>query len=369
MNTGLTIPFTGLKKQYNNLRTEILDVTDEVLRSGQLMNGNNTVEFEAWLARKNHVRYAVTCHSGTHALEILAGYWAMMDYLGPHPPTVLIPALTYVATANAFIRAGWNIHIIDTDAQGLTDLTKIPTGLSYQAVVLVGLYGASVTHHGNVRTWEHWIQHDTLIIEDAAQHWLSADCTRIGKGGAAISFDPMKNLACYGNGGAVVTDNLDLAEYARAWRDNGKPSHSNPGTNSRMSEPDCAHMLVKSKHIDRWQARRQKITDHWCDQFKNTNIRCLVNNSNAHNHAFHKFVIDVDKRDILKANLTLRKIDTKIHYATPLQEMDLYRMYPRPDLLAASSSLARRVLSLPIYPELTDLEVEYVADQILDCIP
>ena len=175
----------------------------------------------------------------------------------------------------------------------------------------------------------------------------------------------MKNLACYGNGGAVVTDNLELAEYARSWRDNGKPVHSNPGTNSRMSELDCAHMLVKSKHIDRWQARRQKITDHWCDQFKNTNIRCLVNNSNAHNHAFHKFVIDVDKRDILKANLTLRKIDTKIHYATPLQEMDLYRMYPRPDLLAASSSLARRVLSLPIYPELTDLEVEYVADHVI----
>jgi dTDP-4-amino-4,6-dideoxygalactose transaminase len=367
MNTGLTIPFTGLKKQYSNLRTEILDVTDEVLRSGQLMNGNNTVEFEAWLARKNHVRYAVTCHSGTHALEILASYWAMESPV-PHPPTVLIPSMTYVATANAFLRAGWDIHIIDTDAQGLLNTNSIPTGLSYQAIVMVGLYGAAVTHHGDVRAWHQWVQHDTLIIEDAAQHWLSADCTRIGKGGAAISFDPMKNLACYGNGGAVVTDNLDLAEYARAWRDNGKPTHRNPGTNSRMSELDCAHMLVKTRHIDHWQARRQKIADHWRDRFKHTDIRCLINDANAHNHAVHKFVIDVDGRDTLRANLALRKIDTRVHYINPLHELPLYRAYPGPDMLAASSSLARRVLSLPIYPELTDLEVEYISDQVVDCV-
>jgi dTDP-4-amino-4,6-dideoxygalactose transaminase len=126
--------------------------------------------------------------------------------------------------------------------------------------------------------------------------------------------------------------------------------------------------LVKSRHIDRWQARRQKIADHWSDRFKDTGIRCLINDTNAHNHAFHKFVIDVDKRDILKANLALRKIDTRVHYAIPLQEISLYRMFPGPDMLAASSSLARRVLSLPCYPELTDLEVEYISDQVLDCV-
>jgi dTDP-4-amino-4,6-dideoxygalactose transaminase len=127
-------------------------------------------------------------------------------------------------------------------------------------------------------------------------------------------------------------------------------------------------MLVKSKHIDHWQARRQKIADHWCDRFKNTGIRCLIDDANAHNHAVHKFVIDVDKRDVVKANLTLRKIDTRVHYATPLQEMSLYRQYPGPDMLAVSSSLARRVLSLPCYPELTDLEVEYISDQVINCV-
>ena len=95
--TGLTIPFTGLRKQYNNLRSEILDATDEVLRSGQLMNGNYTAEFEDWLARKNHSRYAITCHSGTHALEILAEYYK--KELNMLHPIVLIPSVTYAATA------------------------------------------------------------------------------------------------------------------------------------------------------------------------------------------------------------------------------------------------------------------------------
>ena len=166
----------------------------------------------------------------------------------------------------------------------------------------------------------------------------------------------------------MVTDNIVIAEYARAWRDNGKPTHHNLGTNSRMSELDCAHLLVKSQHINQWQARRQKIADHWCDRFKDADMRCLINNANSHNHAFHKFVIDVNGRDTLRANLALRKIDTRVHYTNPLHELPLYREYPGPGLLATSSSLARRVLSLPIYPELTDLEVEYITDQVLDCV-
>lgn len=131
--SGLTIPFTGLKKQYNNLRQEILDTTDEVLRSGQLMNGNFTAEFENWLAKKNKTKYAICVHSGTSALEAIAEY-CIDDPGMPAPPRVLMPSLTYAATANAFIRAGWEVHFIDTDHHGIFDVKKIPD-ISYQAVV------------------------------------------------------------------------------------------------------------------------------------------------------------------------------------------------------------------------------------------
>ena len=361
--SGLTIPFTGLKKQYHNLRSEILDATDEVLRSGQLMNGNYTSEFENWLAKKNQTKYAVAVHSGTHALECIAEYY-IQDRTPK--PVVLIPTMTYAATANAFIRAGWDVIFIDTDTHGILDVNKIPR-MDYDAVVLVGLYGASITHMGDIKTWREWSLNDCVVIEDAAQHWLSADGLRIGQA-SAISFDPMKNLSCYGNGGAVVTNDANLFQFARAWRDNGKSTHNDIGTNSRMSELDCAQMMVKTKYIDQWQKRREKIAQHWGDRLKGSRIRTLITKDNYHNHSFHKFVIDLDNRENLKQNLSLRKIETRVHYAQPLHEIGTFRQYHGPDILSVASALSRRVLSLPIYPELTDLEVEYVIDQVLDCV-
>ena len=364
--TGFTIAHTGLQKQYNHLRDEILNATDEVLRSGVLMNGNNTTEFEHWLARRNQSRYAVTCHSGTQALEIIAEYYRKK--IGLDNPRVFMPSFSYVATANAFERAGWDIHFIDTDAYGILDDSKLPALVEYNAVVLVGLYGHSITHAAHVKSWRDWLSHNTIVIEDAAQHWLAADCNRIGDC-AAISFDPMKNLACHGNGGAVVTDHLDLAEFARSWRDNGKPNHGLAGTNSRMSELDAATLLVKSRHIDRWQARRAQIAKFWCERLKtdDSKIRCLIDHRNSHNHAYQKFVIEVDNRDRVRQKLTDRKIETRVHYERPIHEIDIYRKWPGPDLLAVCSSLARRVLSLPFYPELSDLQVEYIADTVLAC--
>ena len=356
---GLKIPFTGLKKQYNNIRTEILEVTDEVLRSGQLMAGNYTTEFENWLARKNHSKYAVTCHSGSQALEIIAEFYRMQS--STTPPRAVVPAMTYVATANAFIRAGWEVYIGDTDFHGLLDKKKIPNDLSVQATVLVGLYGASVTHYTD-RFWA-----TDLIIEDGAQHWLSSNYTRIGNA-CAISFDPMKNLNAYGNGGAVVTDDLDLLEFAREWTNNGKPRHTTIGTNSRMSEIECAQMMVKTQHIDAWQARRRTIAQYWMARLKGSPIRSLIDNTNFDGHCFHKFVIDVDNRDILARNLAIKGIETRVHYKEPLHELFAYSEYAGPDILSTASALSRRVLSLPIYPELTDLEVEYIIDQVLDSV-
>jgi dTDP-4-amino-4,6-dideoxygalactose transaminase len=352
---GLKIPFTGLKKQYNTLRTEILDVTDEVLRSGQLMAGNYTAEFENWLAKKNHSKYAVTCHSGSQALEIIAEYYRLQTSV--NPPRAVVPSMTYVATANAFIRAGWEVWIADTDKYGLLDKKKIPQDLSIQATVLVGLYGTAVNAD---RFWA-----TDLIIEDGAQHWLSNNSNRIGNA-TAISFDPMKNLNAYGNGGAVVTDDIDLLEFAREWTNNGKPKHASIGTNSRMSETESAQMLVKTRYIDEWQGRRKTIAKYWMDRLKKSGVRSLIDTSNFETHCYHKFVIDVDSRDTLARNLAIKGIETRVHYQEPLHELPAYEKFVGPNILSVASALSRRVLSLPIYPELTDLEVEYVIDAVLD---
>lgn len=357
----MNIPFTGLKRQYADLKEELLDVTDSVLASGYLMNGIHTTYFEDWLANRNKSNYAVLCHSGTQALEILANYYRTEHsvFHTAGTPTVLIPAMTFPASANAFIRAGWNVHIVDTDTYGNMNVNDITRDTRYQAILGIGLYGSALPT---------WIRRELshAVIEDAAQHWLSNDCVRMGEA-SAISFDPMKNLSNYGNGGAIVTDDSNLRDYARNWCDNGKASgHAEIGTNSRMSEVDCAQMMVKARRINSWQQRRADIARYWMDRLTNSGIRCLIDYTNVDKHCFHKFVIDIDDRDEVQAKLKERGIETKVHYKHPLHELAAYQQYNGPNMLSVASSLSRRVLSLPIYPELLPAEVEYIIDQVLD---
>ena len=359
---GLKVAFTGLPRQYNNLREEILDVTDTVLRSGILMNGNYTAEFEHWLARKNHNLHAVTCHSGTQALEIIASYCADNIRDAGRIPKVLIPAMTYPATANAFIQAGWQVKIVDTDTYGVMDPALINNDHSrdYDAICVVGLYGAALMHKWHVMT--------DCLIEDGAQHWLANNCNRQANF-TAISFDPTKNLSNYGNGGAVITSDLYLDEYARNWCNNGKASgHAITGTNSRMSEIDCAQMMVKTQHLDAWQLRRSHIARYWMSRLEEKSIRCLIDDTNFRGHALQKFVIEVNNQTELRQTLAANQIETKIHYRDPLHELDAYQRFEGPNLLSVSSSLARRCVSLPFYPELTDLETDYIIDSVLAAV-
>ena len=357
----MKIPFTGLQKQYNRLRAEVLDTIDIVLRSGQLMDGNYTQEFESWLAKRNHSDHAITVASGTQALEALASYYYKL--LNLRRPQVIIPNLTFRATANAWVNAGWEVVVADTDNYGMLNINSVPKHhYDNMAVCLVGLYGNSLKNYRAKKFKDLVAEHDWILVEDAAQHWLSWDSKRIAP--SAISFDPTKNLANYGNGGAVVTDSQGIDAFVRNYRSNGK--HDNTGgTNSRMSELDCATMLIKTKYLDEWQERRQTIGLYWMERLKEkSSIRCLINSSNVKEHCFHKFVIDADKgRGSLQQCLREAGIDTKVHYQYGINEIGSFQgVQP---LLAASTSLSRRVLSLPIYPELTDLEVEYVIDQVI----
>lgn len=361
---GFKIAFTGIARQYNNLREEILETTDTVLSSGQLVSGSHRNEFESWLCGMNSSNHAITCHSGTQALEIIARFIKSItvDWVGI--PTVLIPTLTYPATANAFITAGWNIILVDVNEYGIIDLGKIPQLKDFQAVCSVGLYGAGIRLEG--------IPESTIIIEDAAQHWLADQCRRQYHSGmqvAAISFDPTKNFPAYGNGGAIITSWHALASYAENYRRNGGTGHATIGTNSQMSELECALMMVKAQYLSDWQLRRRVIADYWIERFKDQPIRTLIDENNFDTHSYHKFVIDINKRDDVQCKLTDAGIQTKIHYEYPLHELPIFfNEYPNPGLLSRASALSRRVLSLPIYPELTDSEVNYITDEVIRAV-
>lgn len=353
----VNIPFIGISRLYNDHREQFLDAADRVLRSGQLMNGNYTAEFENWLAKKNHSKYAVTVHSGTTALEIQAAYYKEIS--NSKHPTVALPTVTFPATGNAFVRAGWDVTLLDCDNYGMAVHGEHE---KFDIFVMVGIYG-----HGVDSLYDDiWIGSDN-VIEDGAQHWLSRNCRRYGLS-TAISFDPSKNLPNFGNGGALVTDDLEFYEFAKRWRNHGKGGGvTQTGSNARMSEVDCAQMLIKAEYIDSWQDRRADIARYWMERLNEAGVRTLIDRKNFDDHCYHKFVIDADNRNELESRLKYRGIETKVHYPTPLHEMTCFANSDKPDMFATASSLSRRVLSLPIYPELTDLEIEYIADQVLDC--
>jgi dTDP-4-amino-4,6-dideoxygalactose transaminase len=349
----MNIKHFRLDRQYTNLKDELLDASHRALKDGVLVGGEYTRAFEKWLAERAGAKYAITVHSGTQALEIIARYkleqWHMNSNFSNIVPTIHIPNITYPATMNAFITAGWNIELNDTDSNGLMIPSSSTQVGHYECVV--GLYGASPD-----RT-----KYDTGTVVDGAQHWLVAD-GNIGSG-MAISFDPTKNLPASGNGGAIVTQDRYLYEYASLFKDNGKNDFSSVGTNSKMSEQDCAQLLVRTSYIDSWQDRREYIKNHWCDAFKELPIRCL--SAGIEHHANQKFVIYISDRDDLHKYMVDHGIETRIHYPYALSELTVTSSYKKPDLISTSAMLVRGVLSLPMYPELTDSEVEYIEQTVI----
>jgi len=349
----MKVPFLGLDRQYSNLKDELLEATDKVLSSGHLMYGKYTEEFECWLAKKNNSRHAIVCHSGTNALEMIAKYWWNNFLVTAQTPLAYIPTLTFPATANAFINAGWDIKFVDSNKYGQAFHNHEFNHRDFH--VYVGLYGAPIVPHSLT---------SDVIIEDGAQHWLSNRCTRYGHA-TAISFDPTKNLPSSGNGGAIITNDDSLNTWVREYQNHGKPSHISVGTNSRMSELDCSHLLVRTKYLDQWQARRMEIVGMYNDAFDKTNVESLIKKNEVILHACHKYVITTDDRESLYANLHKDGIDCKIHYEKPLHEISCFRNRSDLNMLSKASILSRKVLSLPLFPELRNDEVNYVIERVL----
>lgn len=353
--SGYLIPHFGLARQYDNIQEELLEATHESLKDGVLINGPFTAAFESWLRNYTGCEFATVTHSGTQALEFIAGYHYDLSFLAgdEEPPVIRIPNLTYPATLNAFYSMGWDIELVDTDSYGLMKLDDYELDFNTYTC-FVGLYGAN-----NNRTFY------SNTIVDGAQHWLTVNRNQIGDG-MAISFDPTKNLPSSGNGGAIVTNDQALYDYANMMKNNSKPDHYYPGTNSKMSELECSHLLVRAKYIGQWQRRRREICHYYLNRFEDMPFKCLSEPfTDIERHAHQKFVIYAQDRNELHQHLLDNKIESKIHYPYVLSELPIAKdIIKKPDPICTSVALSRGVLSLPIYPELEDSEVEAIADTV-----
>jgi len=359
------IKFFGLDRMYSNLKAELLDAIDVVYTSGNALDGENTRKFEKSIASRCNRQYAVAVNSCTQALEFACRYNTRIDNQS-NSGNVAIPAISFPATYNAAKVATRDVVIYDVDKEGLLDLYKLTTKEDNITTILyVNLYG-NIIDYNKLKVLTEFFDKKMYVIEDAAQSFgASYNGIPSGKLGdvSCLSFDPTKNLPNFGSGGMLLCDTIDEANAFRDWRNNGKENHfMHIGTNSRMSEADCAQMLVKLKYFDLWQERRKQIAEYYSEQL--SEVVRIPHVEPGVVHAWHKYVIHVADRHKLQHRLADKGIETRIHYDKSLTQLDsafeLFNEHKTPNAL----SFVQTCLSLPIYPELSDSEVEYIADQI-----
>lgn len=373
------IPFFGLKRQYANLKEEILEAMNSVYTFGQVLDGPMTEEFELQMAGRCHREYAVAVNSCS------MGLFFAQEALGITNSPIILPTVSFAATLNATLMSNNTPVYCDVDEHGLIDLDSLqisPRANKINALMYVNLFGNVVDYDRMRIITELFNNNEITVIEDAAQSfgafYKGIPSGKLGDV-SVLSFDPTKNLPNYGSGGMVLTDDWSTYQNLKNLRDNGKEDgHITYGTNSKMNEADCAAMIVKLKYFDQWQKRRTEIANFYSDNLKNY-VR-VTKVSDDVEHAWHKYPIwfeenrhyaGVPARSQIQRMLDAAGIQTRVHYPTPLNDLAC-NLHSTPTMhhysLPMGDSHSRSELSLPIYPELTDAEVEFIAESVVDCI-
>lgn len=354
------IPMFGVGRLYESHREEFLDVTDEVLKSGRLLDGDHTRLFEEIVAARCKRFGAVAVNSGTQAILFTLLYYTQVV----KTKNILLPDISFVATANTTMLTGYNPIFADVDYHGMMNLTDLELSNKQIGIVMyVNLCGNMLDYH-KLRLMTSFFDNDQPVVEDAAQS-LGASFNGIpsGKCGDAsiFSFDPTKNLPNFGSGGMVLSDDVELLGFIHNLRDNGKASnHHICGTNSKMSEVDCAQMLVKLKYFDDWQERRSKIAAYY--SYRLHDFVDVPRPVPGVIHAWSKYIIRSPDRDSLLQTLEEAGIESKINYSKPLHSLSVVRDAYSKNYRA--EEFCTHGLALPIYPELSDYEVDLICDTI-----
>lgn len=362
------MPFLSLARQVKVLRQELDEAVASVLEAGTFILGPRVEEFERRFADYCGVRHAVGVASGTDALELAlraAG-------VGPGDE-VITAANTCIPTVAAIETAGATPVLADVDEETATIDPAALAGLVTErtrAVVPVHLYGQCADMDPIL---ELAAERGLKVVEDAAQaHGAGYRGRPAGALGdaAAFSFYPTKNLGALGDAGAVVTNDSSVAERVRMLRAYGERSRYDSvaqGRNSRLDELQAAVLTAKLPHLDERNARRRELASLYTERLATTSLR-LPAEAGGRRHAWHLYVVRSPRRDELRAELAAAGIGTAVHYFRAVHQHPAYAHLGTADL-GRSERLAAEVLSLPLFPELTDDEAALVADTVARLAP
>ena len=371
----MKIPLADLHAQYVSIKSEIDSAIQKVVDSSQFILGDAVEAFEMEFARAHGAKHCIAVGSGTDALH--ASLWALG--IGPGDAVITVP-YTFIATVEAISLVGATPILVDIDPETYAmDPAKLQQALEsrkaskktqpiVKTIIPVHLYGqpAAMDRIGDIAR-----NFGLSIVEDAAQaHLAQYDGSYVGNFGiaAAFSFYPGKNLGAFGEAGAIVTNDDRLALKLRQLRDHGqveKYKHEFEGHNYRMDGIQGAVLGVKLKHLTRWTDRRRSIADLYKKLLRGVGDLAIPFESTRARHVYHLFVVRTKKRSELRAFLSERGVASALHYPIPLhmQPAYLHLGYKVGDF-PVSEQAANECLSLPIYAEMTDEQVHYVADQV-----
>jgi len=362
----MIVPFVDLKLQYEAIRSEVAVALQGVLDQTAFAGGPSVARFEKRFAEFCGVRHAIGVSSGTSALWLAL----LASGIGRGDEVITVPN-TFIATVEAISFTGAKPVFVDVcEDSCLMDPRLLKGAITprTKAVIPVHLFGQTADMDPIMQIAA---DHGLSVIEDACQaHGSTYKEKKAGSMGDAgcFSFYPGKNLGAYGEAGAVVTNNDKLAERIAILRDHGqtrKYCHSIIGWNSRMDGFQGAILEIKLKHLEDWNRARKGHARLYRDFLSKVNgVRCPMEQPYGE-HVFHIYSIRVAWRDELMAYLAEKGVSCAIHYPVPIHLQEAYRFLGLPKgSFPATEAAAEEMVSLPMFAELTDPQITYVADQI-----
>jgi dTDP-4-amino-4,6-dideoxygalactose transaminase len=359
------ISFLDLNRQYKSIQSEIDTAISSVIQNSAYIGGQNVSTFEKGFADFLGLKHCIGCANGTDSIEILLKSFGISE-----GDEVIVPAISWISTSEAVSSLGAIPVFVDIDKDFYTlDLNLIESKITNKtkAIIPVHLYGQPVDMTKLMGIAK---KYNLIVIEDCAQaHGSMFNEQLVGTFGdaASFSFYPGKNLGAYGDAGGMVTNNEEIASKSRRTANHGqegKHNHIEEGRNSRLDGLQAAILNVKLPHLNSWINGRNEVAKAYNKGINNSKfvLPKVIENGK---HSYHLYVIRTEKRDELQAYLKEKQIDTAIHYPKALPFLNCYidRGFSESDFPVAAK-IQNEILSIPMYPELTNEEIQFIIDAL-----
>lgn len=361
------IPLLDLKAQYQSIEEEIHEAIDRVFESGQFILGPEVVKLEEEIAQYIGTEYAIAVANGSDALTLILKAWG----IGAGDEIITSP-YTFFASAECASHVGATPVFLDIDSVTYClDVEKIEQAITprTKAIIPVHIFGHACEMD---KIMEIADKHNLLVLEDACQaiggKYKGKKLGSIGHA-SAFSFFPTKNLGCYGDGGIITTNNKELAEKLKILRVHGsspKYYHSMFGSNSRLDALQAAMLQVKLPKLDAWNNKRRYNASLYNKLINNANV-IKPEEAKYVESVYHLYMIQVEDRDSFRTYMETKGITTGVYYPVPLHLQEVYKDlgYKEGDL-PICEKIGPKAVAIPMYPELTEEQIKYIAETIND---